>query len=395
MNAKILALTIFFLCAQSYLLQNIFPALLAFSIATYVFYVYLEFEPKIEAYREVERVLYEGKRTSAKLKVKNFTRKVYKIKLLEEPSFSEKVEFLSEPGEKSFEYSLIPLKGVYRIKGSLEIFDSREIFEKKLRIPEVEVEVLPSVEAIKEKTKIGAPHRSVFGIETDFHSLRKFVFGDDAKKIEWKASARLGELIVKEFLKEWEGDFYIVFDASREMRKKLDFSLKLVFLLLNSLKGKRVGLVVYDEFGVKRFVKASEDFSQIKSELKINPTKAELSLKVPKLVVSKLLRSFLKKMPTTSLDLIKKIPRKSFLIFISDLSNPDELLRVILEVKKECKVFLISPNPVLFYRGVLTKDVVLKLYRAYVEREELIRKINSVVPTIDVGPGDDLFKVRT
>jgi hypothetical protein len=36
----------------------------------------------------------------------------------------------------------------------------------------------------------------------------------------------------------------------------------------------------------------------------------------------------------------------------------------------------------------MERDEILRLYKGYVEREELIRRMNRIVPTIDVGPRD-------
>ena len=38
--------------------------------------------------------------------------------------------------------------------------------------------------------------------------MREFQPGDERRHIDWKATTRLGELIVRDFLKEREGDVY-------------------------------------------------------------------------------------------------------------------------------------------------------------------------------------------
>lgn len=388
-SLRFITILIFLLCAEAYLLSNVFPAILALLIATYILYIFFEFDPKIEAKREVERTLYEGKRAEIKLIVKNPTKKSYRAKLFENPSFGKTYEFFIKPGDNEFSYFIAPSKGFYKIKGLLEIWDSRKIFKKSLKLGELEIEVLPSIESIREGAMIRAnfSSKSLFGSPADFHSLREFQIGDDLRRIEWKASARLGELIVKEFVKEWEGDIYVVFDASREMRKKLEFSLSVLSQLLISLKGKRVGLVLHDEIGIKKIVEPREPIDLLK-EINVSPIKGDLSLKISDLRISKYMRLFLRKIPSLSLSLIKNLPRKSLLIFLSDLSNPDELMRVFIEVKKDCKVIVISPNPVLFYRGEMDEEIILRLYREYLRREEIIKKLNRIVPTIDIGPND-------
>jgi len=395
MIAKILSLAILFLCAEAYLLGNVFPALLAFLVSFYLGYSSLELRPRISAERFVDGRLYEGLKAKVKLLLKNPSRKYYWVELVEEPDFKErKLEILVEPGEKEVEYSIKPSKGFYEVKGFLRIFDSRKLFFENLKLDEMRMEVLPSVESLKEGARIrasGGVTKAIFGSPVDFHSLREFQAGDDSRRIDWKASARLGELIVKEFVKEWEGDIYLVFDASREMRKKLDFSLSLAYKILDALRGKKVGLVIYDELGVKKVVRAGEPLNLVK-ELKLSPLRGMLSTKVG-IRFSSTLRRLLRRIPARPLDMLKKIPMKSLLIFLTDLSNPDELFRVLIELRKECRVVVISPNPVLFYEGKLDMDELLKLYKAYIEREELLRKLGRFVPVVDVGKGDELLEV--
>ncbi|MEM2726766.1 MAG: DUF58 domain-containing protein, partial [Archaeoglobaceae archaeon] len=338
-NIQLISFMIFFLSVQAYLTANVFPALLAFSISVYVLYIALEFDPKLEVRREIEKVLYDGRMSTSKLKIRNLTSKEYKANFLETlpPYFeAENVEFsIGKSEEKEIEYWIVPVGGIYRLKGELEVQDSRGLFRRSFAVNESEIEVIPSVEKLKEEAladlrlRSAFRSKSFFGSPSDFKSLREFQEGDDVRRIDWKATARFGELIVREFLMEWEGDIYIVLDASREMRKgKIDYALRLSYQFLNSLRGKKVGLIIYDEFGIRKIVKPTADVNQILKELKISPIKGEHSLKIPEIRISKVLRGFLRLMPVMPVNLIKEIPRKSFLIFISDLSNPDELVKV-------------------------------------------------------------------
>ncbi len=66
-------------------------------------------------------------------------------------------------------------------------------------------------EAIKARGKQafeGTPSVKMRGIET--YQLREYVAGDDARLIEWKATARLGQLIVRETLSEASGNYTII-----------------------------------------------------------------------------------------------------------------------------------------------------------------------------------------
>jgi len=105
------------------------------------------------------------------------------------------------------------------------VWDLRGLFFRKFQIgSEQEIEVLPSIEKLREEAKIDArlrlsQARGVIGFPVEFVALRRFQEGDDTRRIDWKATARLGELIVREYLKEWEGDVYVALDIGREMRE--------------------------------------------------------------------------------------------------------------------------------------------------------------------------------
>ncbi len=54
------------------------------------------------------------------------------------------------------------------------------------------------------------------GIGTDFWSIRNYASGDEMRRINWKASARLDSLLTNEFEGEKSGDFVIILDAREE-----------------------------------------------------------------------------------------------------------------------------------------------------------------------------------
>ena len=78
---EILVLLIFLLFVQGYLLENVFPALLAFSLILYLLYLRSEFLPEVKADWDVDTRLVEGIKTKSKLKVKNLTNKKIKVKV--------------------------------------------------------------------------------------------------------------------------------------------------------------------------------------------------------------------------------------------------------------------------------------------------------------------------
>lgn len=425
---EILIFLVFLLFVQGYLLQNVFSSLLAFSILLYIIYIRSEFSPKVEATREIESKMIEDVKANSKLKLKNYTDKKLRITILEDLlPIGFKAEtpppFVLKEGEnKEIEYSIIPVKGLYKIKGPIiRITDLREIYYTDFIVnSEIEVEVYPSLDKIKEDAKaeenlrVTTLKKAMLGLQTmEVHSLRKFQIGDDAKHVEWKATARLGELIVKDFLKELEGDIYIILDAGKEMRKgvkssKIDYATTLTIQLAYALKKYRVGLIIYDDFGVKCRVdasKSSEQLEKIVRSLKISPIYSNLlGLKLPEisLKLSDESRKFLRKIipaikgrrsfATGLVESISILPSSAFLIFISDITaNTSGLIKVLSQLKNRYKILLLTPNPILFYdESKLDKKTLIWLYKRYLEREELIKKLNKIVPTLDLGPYDFL-----
>ena len=424
---EILLLLAFLLFVQGYLLENISPALLASSIIIYLTYLRSEFSPKIKAERRIDNKLIEGSKSLSKLRLRNLTNKKLKIAVLEDflpPCFKAEVPppfVLNEKEKKEIVYSIIPVKGVYKIKGPrIRIMDSRELYYTDFIVDsEIEVEVYPSLDKIKEVSKAEENLRlattyqkALLGLQTvEIRSLREFQPGDDIKHIEWKATARLGELIVKDFLRELEGDIYIILDAGKEMRKgvrnsKIDYATTLTLQLAYALRKYRVGLIVYDDFGVKYKVEASKSTEQIEKivkSLKINPIYSDLiGTKLTKisLKLSEESKKFLNKIlpvikgrksfATGLIEAVSFLPSSAFLIFISDITtHTGELIRVLSELRNRHKILLLTPNPILFYdESKLDRETLLWLYRRYLEREELIKKLNRLVPTLDLGPSD-------
>jgi uncharacterized protein (DUF58 family) len=54
------------------------------------------------------------------------------------------------------------------------------------------------------------------GLGTDFWSIRRYAAGDEMRRINWKASARMDDLLSNEFEGERSGDFILILDAREE-----------------------------------------------------------------------------------------------------------------------------------------------------------------------------------
>jgi uncharacterized protein (DUF58 family) len=99
----------------------------------------------------------------------------------------------------------------------------------------------------------GARPRRIAGAGAELHQLRSYVRGDPLSRIDWKATARAGELITREFSEDQHLDILVAVDAGRFSRVqtgRLD-RLGLYANLATRLaevathNDDRVGLVVY------------------------------------------------------------------------------------------------------------------------------------------------------
>jgi uncharacterized protein (DUF58 family) len=86
-----------------------------------------------------------------------------------------------------------------------------------------------------------------------FESLREYVRGDDPRGIDWKATARHGDLMVRQYEAERSQNVLLAIDAGRLMlqsvgdRERLDHALSAALLLADvaAVHGDRVGLFVF------------------------------------------------------------------------------------------------------------------------------------------------------
>ncbi|QTE30278.1 DUF58 domain-containing protein [Pengzhenrongella sicca] len=94
----------------------------------------------------------------------------------------------------------------------------------------------------------------VRGQGTEFDSLREYVIGDDVRSIDWRATARRSEVVVRTWRPERDRRVLMVLDTSRTAAARvgdaprLDASIESVLLLgaLAARAGDRVELVAYD-----------------------------------------------------------------------------------------------------------------------------------------------------
>jgi uncharacterized protein (DUF58 family) len=142
-------------------------------------------------------------------------------------------------------WAAAPLEQVVRIYPALRQGESQEIFLSRAR--QLEMQMRQTQQR---------------GIGREFESLREFVQGDDLRDVCWTATARRGLLVIRRYQTERSQAVWIVLDAGRLMRSriqpaagtaqsvahsKLDYACSTAVALaqLALYSGDRVGLLVY------------------------------------------------------------------------------------------------------------------------------------------------------
>ncbi|MCC5827915.1 MAG: DUF58 domain-containing protein [Phycisphaeraceae bacterium] len=127
-----------------------------------------------------------------------------------------------------------------------------------------EIRIYPSIESLRrfelqvyrhERTEIGKMRSRFRGHGGEFDSLREYVPGDPTAAIAWKASARRGKLMTRDFQVERSQNLLIMLDCGRLMTtmvgelSRLDYAIQASLLLAHvaARQGDRVGLIGFSD----------------------------------------------------------------------------------------------------------------------------------------------------
>ncbi|MFQ5980564.1 MAG: DUF58 domain-containing protein [Candidatus Heimdallarchaeota archaeon] len=102
---------------------------------------------------------------------------------------------------------------------------------------------------------VGAFAQQIRGIGTDFHALRDYVPGDERKHISWKATARLGRLIAKEYELDQNLQVMVLQDLGRTMA-----GMKHEFALTSVIEFGELLEMGHHEFGLVQYSAKIEAF---------------------------------------------------------------------------------------------------------------------------------------
>ncbi len=185
-------------------------------------------------------------------------------------------------------YQLRPVKrGAYHF-GTVNVFVSSAIglISRRYRFEQpAEVPVYPSyiqmrkyqLMAISNRlTEIGVKKVRKLGHSMEFEQVKEYVSGDDFRTLNWKATARKGNLMVNSFADEKSQPVYCIIDKGRAMKMPFDRMSLLDYAINASLVLSNVALLKQDKAGLITFSEHAGAFLQANR----NSTQMQLILDV-------------------------------------------------------------------------------------------------------------------
>ncbi len=188
--------------------------------------------------------------------------------------------------QKKIEYQLRPLKrGIYQfgyvrvfVQSPIKLFKRRYTLDKP-----VDVQVYPSYLQLRKYQLMAISNRLSeagvkkvrrFGHSMEFEQIKEYVQGDDYRTLNWRATARRGQLMVNTFSDEKSQQIYCVIDKGRVMKMPfeglslLDYSINASLVLSNValMKQDKAGIITFAE-NIGSFLKADKKASQMQSVL--------------------------------------------------------------------------------------------------------------------------------
>lgn len=163
------------------------------------------------------------------------------------------------------EYKLRPVKrGNYNF-GTINVFASSEIglIRRRYKFQQpADVPVYPSylqmrkyqLMAISNRlNEVGVKKVRRLGHSMEFEQIKEYVIGDDYRTVNWKATARKGQLMVNNFTDEKSQQVYCIIDKGRVMKMPFNGLSLMDYAINASLVLSNVALTKQDKAGIITF----------------------------------------------------------------------------------------------------------------------------------------------
>lgn len=237
--------------------------------------------------REVDPILSVRVPNLVRLRVVNSSDHPLPFRVIDEPPLGSQATrhqfsgVVSAEGAKDFSYTITPYeRGADAFRGTFIRFPAPlGLCEVQQQLPtDQNVRIYPNVLAIREYEMLkqrgrldlmGVRRSRIKGLGQEFRSLRDYN-EDDYRLIDWKASARRGRLVVKEFEQERNQGLIVLIDSGRHMMgevrgvRKIDYALDAGLMLMHAAErhGDQIGLLVYSDL-VQRWISPKKGRAQV------------------------------------------------------------------------------------------------------------------------------------
>ena len=235
---------------------------------------------KVMASRNVPDKLSNGDENPILIQFQNQYLFSVKVKIIDELPFQfQKRDFeytnqLKTGEKKSFKYTVRPTeRGVYGF-GNLNVFASSPVgfLAKKLTYGQhKEVPVYPSFLQLRKYDLLAFSNQLLtqglkkirrIGHTMEFEQIKDYIQGDDIRNINWKATAKKGQLMVNQFQDEKSQPIYSVIDKGRVMKMPfeglslLDYAINATLVISNIAlkKNDKAGMFSFSNFVENRVV---------------------------------------------------------------------------------------------------------------------------------------------
>ncbi len=256
------------------------PSLLLFAKIGFLFLLLLSLldylvlfsgKNKLQASRQMAERFSNGDDNKVHLAVSNQYPFKLLVELIDEVPFQFQMRNFSLtfvlPGlqEKAIEYNIRPTqRGEYTFYDiNLFVKSPLRLMTKKITIPATRsVKVFPSFFHLRRYeikahssnlAEAGNKKMRKLGQSLEFEQIKEYVSGDDIRTINWKATARKGQMMVNNFTDEKSQNVYCFIDKSRVMKMPFEGMTLLDYAINASVILSRVALIKQDKAGLVTF----------------------------------------------------------------------------------------------------------------------------------------------
>lgn len=230
------------------------------------------------------------------------------------------------------------------------------------------------------------------GEGTDFADIRQYSQGDPYKRAEWRATARTGKLMVREFYAETQLNVMILLDGTQTMsygragQTKLDYATRSIASLVAYLskRGDFLGITVFTGSSPATVIPLARGSAQTSLIMRL------LGNISPGASTENALADGVRRALA-----LGKIKGRALIFVITDLDSKSDLTSLRQLIAMHHQVIVMSPFTPLFeshdLKGMDRMIYSIKTTHMYKERQVMLRDAAALgIPVLDVGP-DDLF----